>query len=117
MNDQKNASICMKEESYMTSGKGEILFSIITVCFNEEDTIRKTIESVLNQTFCNYEYIVCDGGSTDGTLKIVESYRAAFENKKIRFIVHSEKDGGIYFGMNIGVRLSNGTYLNFLNCG
>ena len=92
-------------------------FSIITVCFNEEDAIRKTIESVLKQTYLNYEYIVCDGGSTDDTLKIVESYRNEFEKKGIRFIVHTEKDGGIYYGMNNGVRRSNGAYLNFLNAG
>lgn len=101
----------------MISEKDDVLFSIITVCFNERDTIKKTIESVLNQTFNNYDYIVCDGGSADGTLEIVESYRKSFEQKGVRYIVHSEKDGGIYFGMNIGVTLSSGTYLNFMNAG
>ena len=91
------------------------LFSIITVCFNEENNIRKTIESVLNQSFSDYEYIICDGGSTDDTLKIVESYQDAFKKKGIRYLIHSEKDGGIYFGMNIGIALSNGKYLNFMN--
>ena len=95
--------------------KHTFLFSIITVCFNEEKSIRKTIESVLNQSFSDYEYIICDGGSTDNTLKIVESYQDAFKKKGIRYLIHSEKDGGIYFGMNIGVALSTGKYLNFMN--
>lgn len=95
--------------------KHTFLFSIITVCFNEEKSIRKTIESVLNQSFSDYEYIICDGGSTDDTLNIIESYQDAFKKKGIRYLVHSEKDGGIYFGMNIGVALSTGKYLNFMN--
>lgn len=95
--------------------KHTFLFSIITVCFNEEKNIQKTIESVLNQSFSDYEYIICDGGSTDDTLKIIESYQDAFKKKGIRYLIHSEKDGGIYFGMNIGVALSTGKYLNFMN--
>lgn len=93
------------------------IFSIITVCFNEKEHIGRTIESVLNQSCQEYEYIVCDGGSTDGTLEIAESYKNCFVQKGIRYHVHSEKDGGIYFGMNMGVSLATGQYLNFMNAG
>lgn len=97
--------------------KNQPMFSIITVCFNEKKHIQKTIESVLNQSCQDYDYIICDGGSTDGTLEVVESYRIDFERKGIRYYVHSEKDGGIYFGMNKGVSLATGQYLNFMNAG
>ena len=94
-----------------------VIFSVITVCFNEENSIRKTIESVLKQDFDLYEYIICDGGSTDGTLAIAESYRDSFEKKGVDYQIHSERDGGLYFGMNIGIALAKGEYLNFLNAG
>lgn len=97
--------------------KNQSMFSIITVCFNEKERIGRTIESVLNQSCQDYEYIVCDGGSNDGTLKIAESYKNDFARKGIRYRVHSERDGGIYFGMNMGVSLATGRYLNFMNAG
>lgn len=93
------------------------MFSIITVCYNEKENIGRTIESVLSQSCQRYEYIVCDGGSTDGTLEIAKSYKNHFALKGIRYHVHSQKDGGIYFGMNIGVSLATGQYLNFMNAG
>lgn len=93
------------------------MFTIITVCFNEKENIQRTIESVLCQSYEDYEYILCDGGSSDGTLEIAKAYQNDFERKGIRYHIHSEKDGGIYFGMNIGVALSTGMYLNFMNAG
>lgn len=93
------------------------VFSVITVCYNEEASIHKTIESVLKQEFDSFEYIICDGGSTDNTLQIAQSYRSAFEKRGIPFAIHSEKDGGIYFGMNNGVHRAEGRYLNFMNAG
>lgn len=84
-------------------------FSIIVASFNAENKIRATIDSVLNQTFEDYEIIVKDGGSTDNTLSEIPI------NDKIR--VFSSRDGGIYFGMNEGIDYARGKYLCFLNCG
>ena len=98
----------MKEE------RGKVL-SIVTVSYNSEKTIEKTLKSVLNQTFTKYEYILVDGNSTDNTNKIIQSYRCEFENKGIDFIHLVEKDDGIYDAMNKGIKLSNGRWINFMN--
>lgn len=87
------------------------LFAIITVTFRAEDTVGRTLESVDSQTFGNYEHLVIDGASTDGTLAVV----AAHANP--RRTVVSEKDRGIYDAMNKGISLSRGRYLIFLNAG
>lgn len=87
------------------------LISIITVSFNAVDTIEQTILSVINQSYSNIEYIIIDGGSTDGTIDIIKKY----ENK-ISFWM-SEPDKGIYDAMNKGINLSNGEWVNFMNCG
>lgn len=92
-------------------------FTIVTVCFNEEASIRDTIESVLNQTYVPYEYIICDGGSKDSSVDIANSYKDVFAKKGIIYMVNSEKDGGIYFGMNNGIKYAQGEYINFLNAG
>lgn len=91
--------------------------SIVTVSFNEEKNIARTIESVLKQTTCDFEYIICDGKSTDKTVKIAESYEEAFLNKGIDYIINSEKDNGIYYGMNKGIEMATGEYIYFLNSG
>lgn len=85
--------------------------SIITVCFNEKDKIRETIESVISQSFNDFEYLIIDGGSSDGTVEIINQYK----NRLDYFI--SEKDGGIYNAMNKGIERSSGEYLLFLNGG
>ncbi len=87
------------------------LISVITICYNENDGIKRTCDSVINQTYKNFEWIVIDGGSTDGTLDILEKYK---DNMKY-FI--SEKDNGIYNAMNKGIKKSKGNYLLFLNGG
>lgn len=87
------------------------LVSIVTVCYNAVDTIEETILSVINQTYPNIEYIVIDGGSTDGTKKIVEKYQ-----HKIRRWV-SEADNGIYDAMNKGICFATGKWINFMNAG
>ncbi len=89
----------------------KIKVSIITVCRNSEESIEATIQSVINQTYPNIEYIIIDGKSTDGTLNIVRKYE-----EKISKIV-SEKDEGIYDAMNKGIRVANGEIIHFLNCG
>ena len=87
-------------------------FSIITVCFNSERTIERTLKSVLEQTFADYEYIIVDGGSKDGTLDIIKRYELLFEGR-MRWI--SESDNGIYDAMNKGVKCSAGTYVWIVN--
>jgi len=87
-------------------------FSIITVCYNAEKTIAQTIESVLNQQFNDYEYIIIDGNSTDSTLNIVRNYQDRFGDK---LVVVSEKDNGIYDAMNKGIRLANGKLIGIIN--
>lgn len=87
------------------------MFSIITVVFNDKDHIEETILSVIDQNFTDYEYIIIDGGSTDGTLELISIYK-----DKIDFII-SEKDSGIYDAMNKGINVANGSWINFLNSG
>lgn len=87
------------------------LITIITVVYNNVNQIEKTIQSVLNQRNANYEYIVIDGGSKDGTIDIISKYQHS-----IAYFV-SEKDSGIYEAMNKGWRKASGDYCLFLNSG
>ena len=88
------------------------LVSIITVCYNSENFIKDTIESVLNQTYNNIEYIIIDGKSTDNTFDIVKKYEPKF-NGKMRWV--SEKDDGIYDGMNKGIKIAKGEIIGIIN--
>lgn len=85
--------------------------SVITICYNAEKTIERTIKSVLNQSYKNLEYIIIDGGSKDNTMKIVKRYK-----DKISSVI-SEPDNGIYDAMNKGVRIATGEWLNMMNAG
>ncbi len=87
----------------------EPLVTIITVVYNCEATVSRCIDSVLSQTYLNIEYIVIDGGSTDGTLEAIKSYA-----DKLDYVV-SEPDGGIYNAMNKGLSLARGDFIAFLN--
>ncbi len=89
--------------------------SVITTCFNAEKYIEKTMESVLSQTFRDFEYIIMDGASRDDTLKKAEGFRSRFEDAGIPFHIYSEKDAGIYDGMNHGVAHASGEFVNFMN--
>lgn len=83
--------------------------SIITVCYNSEATIADTLRSVTSQDHPELEYIVIDGGSTDGTLQIIEQYRSRITR------VLSEKDEGIYFALNKGIALATGEVCGILH--
>tara|TARA_R110000823_G_scaffold174253_1_gene306864 strand:+ start:249 stop:1247 length:999 start_codon:yes stop_codon:yes gene_type:complete len=85
------------------------LITIITVVFNGELFLEETIQSVLNQTYENVEYIIIDGGSTDGTLDIIRKYEHAID-----YWV-SESDKGMYDALNKGLALAQGDILNFIN--
>lgn len=87
------------------------MFSIVTVVYNAAETIERTINSVLNQRFKNFEYLIIDSESTDGTTELIRKY--VKQDPRIRHIC--EKDSGIYDGMNKGVNLSKGRYINLLN--
>lgn len=86
--------------------------SIITVCFNNAGTLGDTMNSVLAQSYPDLEYIVVDGGSTDGTVTMLREMEARFQNK-MKWI--SEPDEGIYDAMNKGIRLATGDVIGFLN--
>lgn len=88
-----------------------IKVTIITVAYNAISTIEQTILSVINQTYSNIEYIIIDGGSTDGTVDIIKKYV-----NKITYWI-SESDKGIYDAMNKGIKVSTGVWVNFMNCG
>lgn len=90
----------------------ETFFSIIIVCLNSGQRLYDTIDSILEQTYPNYEVIIKDGGSKDGSVKaLAERYTDA------RLHVYTKKDSGIYDAMNQAVALANGTYFLFLNTG
>lgn len=91
----------------------DYMFTIITVCYNAEKDIKKTIMSLLEQTYDNYEYIIKDGMSSDQTMEIVQSLVSEKENIQII----SEPDAGIYDAMNQAVDIARGEYIFFLNAG
>ena len=85
--------------------------SIITINFNNNDGLKKTINSVLSQTFKDLEWIVIDGGSTDGTVEIIKKYQ-----NKIAYWI-SEPDEGLYYAMNKGIAVATGEWITMRNCG
>jgi len=85
------------------------LVSIVTVCRNSQKTISKTIESVINQTYTNIEYIIIDGSSEDSTIDIVNKYKSNISK------IVSEKDDGIYYAFNKGLKIYNGDIIGFVN--
>lgn len=91
--------------------------SVVTVCLNAENSIGQTIESVLKQTYEQFEYVIIDGRSTDRTLDIIAGYKKDFERKNIVFSVYSEKDTGIYNAMNKAVDKCKGHWIHYLNAG
>ncbi len=101
--------------------KNSLKITVVTVSYNAAATIEKTILSVVDQTYDNIEYIVIDGGSTDGTVDIIKRYakggsECGKHNNYIFYWV-SEPDKGIYDAMNKGIAAATGNYINFMNAG
>ena len=86
--------------------------SVVTVSHNSESTILSTLESVLAQSYADYELIIVDGASSDGTMEVVREFEPRFGDK-LRYI--SEPDSGIYDGMNKGIAMASGDVIGFLN--
>lgn len=88
------------------------LFSIITITYNSEKTIERTLKSVLSQTYTDFEYIIVDGASKDSTINIVRKYEPLFDG---RMKWKSEPDTGIYNAMNKGIMRSSGEIIGIVN--
>jgi len=86
--------------------------SIVTVCFNSSKTLATTIDSVIAQTFKDFEYIIVDGGSKDDTVDIIKKYQNSLNNK-IKWV--SEPDYGLYDAMNKGIKMASGEVIALLN--
>lgn len=94
-----------------------IKFSIITICLNIEAEIGNTIASVISQSCTDYEYLIKDGVSSDGTVGVAESFAQAFAEKGISYRIISQSDSGIYDAMNQAVREAQGEWVIFMNAG
>ena len=93
------------------------MLSVITVCLNCKDQIEKTMISILTQKDADIEYIIKDGGSTDGTNDIVDKVFGEYKNDRIRTMHVSESDTGIYDAMNRAAALASGDHVIFMNAG
>ncbi len=89
--------------------------TILTINYNNASGLQKTVESVLNQTSKEFEYIIVDGGSTDGSVDYLIAQNSELRTQNFSFI--SEKDKGIYNAMNKGIGMAKGEYIHFLNSG
>lgn len=94
-------------------GNNKMTYSIITVVLNSKELLENTIQSVLKQSYRDFEYIIIDGQSTDGTLELIKSYQQ--KDARIRYI--SEKDSGIYNAMNKGIQMAQKEYMLFMGAG
>ena len=93
-----------------------MLVTILTVSYNAEKTIQRTIESVLNQTYQNIEYIIIDGKSKDKTVEVAKRYQKVFDDTPgRRLIIISEPDEGMYDGLNKGARIAHGELIGQIN--
>lgn len=95
----------------MAKRNNNMKYSVITINYNHKEGLKRTIESVIYQTYTKFEFIIIDGGSTDGSVDIIKQYA-----ENITFWV-SEKDNGVYHAMNKGVAHAHGDYCIFMNSG
>lgn len=93
----------------------EIKVTVITVAYNCEETISCAIESVLHQTYQNIEYLIIDGLSKDGTVRVAESYIPLFQEKGMEMKVISEADNGMYDALNKGISMASGELIGNIN--
>ena len=98
------------QNTFKETTPGKPLVTIITVIYNGERFLEKTIQSVIDQDYESIEYIIIDGGSTDRTLDIINKYDNVIDYWR------SEEDGGIYDAMNKGIRLARGELIGLINC-
>ena len=91
--------------------------SIITIAYNSEAKIGRTIDSVLAQNYKDMEYLIIDGASTDRTVEIAQKYRQTFESRGITYRIFSEPDKGIYDAMNKGIMQARGQIIGIINSG
>ena len=94
-----------------------VTLSIITINYNNADGLRKTMQSVLDQDYSDFEYLVIDGGSTDGSKEVIEDFLNNHPNSSKITYWCSEKDGGIYPAMNKGIAHALGQHIGILNSG
>lgn len=101
-------------------------FTVITITFNAEKCLQRTLDSVLSQTYEDVEHLIIDGASTDGTLRMANDYKAKNDSPddndlsappRHKVIIHSEPDQGIYDAMNKGLTQASGDYVVFMNAG
>ncbi len=93
-----------------------MLVSILTAVYNMQDTIARTIESVLNQSYPNIEYIIIDGMSADGTVETAKAYQSRFDEKKGRSLtIISKPDKGMYDALNKGAKMAHGELIGQIN--
>ena len=88
-----------------------MLFTVITINYNNSEGLENTIQSVVNQTYTDFEFIVIDGGSNDQSVKTLEAYESSITLWK------SERDNGVYSAMNKGLKMAKGDYIIYMNSG
>lgn len=91
--------------------------TIITVCWNAKADLDKTLNGVLKQSYRDMEYLIVDGGSTDGSIELLSEYKKAFADAGIAYRWISERDKGTYDAMNKGARMAQGEWVLYMNAG
>lgn len=99
----------------MSDIQTKVKISIITICRNSTKTLKRTLNSVLDQSYDNFEYIVVDGASTDNTVDIIKEYETPFKARNIPYSWLSEHDKGIYDAMNKAIEMTSGEIIGFVH--
>ena len=96
-----------------------IRFTVVTITYNAEAVLQRTLQSVLRQTYGGVEHLIIDGASKDGTLQMAEDYKRLSDQSELghKVIIKSEPDRGIYDAMNKGLTQASGDYVVFMNAG